>query len=263
MLHCALGRREKIDRARAELLASAEPVQAELAAHPGHARAELLADLFARLLGTKTPPGLSSRRRSLFEDVARSRAEGVAYIASGIWRRLIQLESLEPTSADPLAEVLGELVESPVVLHYLEYEARGLALRAAADRLRAALDRRFPGFRAGSDHALVDRAVLSQAGLDLSRLVVDYHASGHLRRLARRRPESGSPVLELEAEPGRGRYGETGRRGGYGFIVDERYEDGHAIGVLCSPWHDGEEYRTSKPWLVWVLECAGEIARGR
>lgn len=46
-------------------------------------------------------------------------------------------------------------------------------------------------------------------------------------------------------------------------MFDERYEGGHAVGVLCSPWHDGEAYRTKKPWLAWVLECAGEIARGR
>lgn len=261
-MHCALRQREKTDRARAELMASAKTVLEELAAHPDNPRARLLADLFARLLGADAPAGLSSRCQSLFEDVARSRGEGVAYIASGLWRRLIQLESLEPDRALVLAEILAQLLESPVVLHYCEHEARSLALHAAADRLGAALDQRFPGFRGWSERALIDRSVFDQVGLDLSGLDADFYPSGHLRRLSRRQAKRGSPVLELDAEPGRGRYGETGRQGGYGFMVDERYEDGHAVGVLCSPWHDGEEYRSKKPWLAWVLECGGEIARG-
>ena len=70
---------------------------------------------------------------------------------------------------------------------------------------------------------------------------------------------NGGVKLTLGPRPGRGSFDQTGSRGGYGFAVGETYEDGHACGMLCSPWHDGEEYRQPKDWMMWVLENVSEI----
>lgn len=260
-MSCTLETRKTSRRADDELKASADSVLEELSAHPERLRARLFADLFARLLPKEAPTLLLSGRTSVLEDIEQSRAEGVAYIASALWRRMIQLESLDAARGSALATVLCELIPSSVVLFYFEHEARTRGLVLAAERFAEALDRRFPEFRVTSEKARITRAVLEDAGIDLSKLDADFYASGQLRSLARRGPKAGAPVLELEDLPGRGRYGETGRQGGYGFMVNERYEDGYAQGTFFSPWHDGEDYRTEKPWLVWVLENASEIAR--
>ncbi len=261
MTSCTIHRTSRIDRAKEELAASAESVLEELRARPEKERARLFADLFARLLGESAPTELHTHRQSVLGDAERSRTEGIASISSALWRRLIELEGLDAQRADVLAEVLGALIEAPAVLSYFEFEASAHGLSNAARILAEALDARFPGFVETRARLPITRDVLEGAGLDLSGLQVQFHSTGHLRRLAPRSAGRGAPTLELDSEPGRGRYGQTGKRGGYGFLVSERYEAGHASGTFCSPWHDGEEYQNAKPWLVWVLECASEIAK--
>ena len=251
------------DRAEAELGASAQSIVEEIERDPGKPRARLFADLFARLLGPEAPPVLLEHRQDVLIDPESSRREGIASISSSLWRRLLQLDALDAARAHVLSEVLAALLDAPAVLYYFEYEANARGHSSAAAIFASALDARFPAFRSQADGMLITLDLLRSAGVDLDGLRVELHPSGHLRRLAPRGSGKGAPTLELDARPGGGRYGETGKRGGYGFLISERYEAGHASGTLCSPWHDGDEYREAKPWLVWVLECASEIAKPR
>jgi hypothetical protein len=191
-----------------------------------------------------------------------ARREGVGPIAAGLWNQLIELEALSAPRAAVIARALAAVVTSPAQLFFFEHQAAGLRLEEATRSFAAALDRQHPNFRPRRSRLKIERALLEDAGFDLARLDASFHPDGHLRALS---PPPGidGPRLELDPTPGRGRYSETGKRGGYGFVVEERYADGHARGVLCSPWHDGEEYRTPKEWLIWVLECVGEIASRR
>lgn len=260
---CRIEGWENEERARRELEGSAMTVVEAVRAEPENVRARLCADLFVRLLGPEAPALLGEVRTSLLLDVARSREEGFLHLAAGLWRRLKQLGALNEARGSALAEVLGELIGAPGVLFAFAYEAQSSGLRPTARHLNAALDRRFPDFRAQADRWVIDRELLVSVGIELDHLDHEFHPNGHLRHLRPRGAMAGAPVLELEERPGRGRYGETGKQGGYGFIVDERYEGGQVTGTLNSPWHDGETYANPKPWLVWVLECAAEIAGHR
>ncbi|MCC7386422.1 MAG: hypothetical protein IT384_31580 [Deltaproteobacteria bacterium] len=248
--------------AESEIRESASTLDAHLAEHPEQRRAQLLAGFVSALLGDEAPDRLRRHGLSVVEHAEEARREGVGAIASGLWNRLIALEALTPERAETIAVALAAMMTSPAQLFFFERQAADLKLEGAARHFGGALDQRHPDFRRDRRRLKIDRALLEDAGVELARLNVSFYADGHLHTLS---PQIGTdgPCLDLDPAPGRGRYSETGKRGGYGFIVEERYEDGCAVGQLFSPWHDGDEYRTPKEWLIWVLECASEIASRR
>lgn len=255
-------RSDQLARAESEIRETASTLDAHLAEHPEQRRAQLLAGFVCGLLGDEAPDRLRRHGLSVVDHAEEARQEGVGAIASGLWSRLLELEALTPERAETIARALAAMLTSPAQLFFFERQATDQKLDRAARCFAAALDQRHPDFRRRRGTLKIDRALLEDAGFDLARLEVSFYGDGHLRSLSPRAGTDG-PCLELDEKPGRGRYSETGKRGGYGFIVEERYEDGCAVGQLFSPWHDGEDYRTPKEWLIWILECVGEISSRR
>jgi hypothetical protein len=234
-------------QAAGEHLESARIVEGALDDPAQAARARLLADLLFAACGPSCPPRLAAERTLLVSHAAAARSAGVGALGAKLWWRLAAL----------VAERLAVLIDTPAALYFLEHDAHARGLARAAAHFGEARRARFRTF--DPEHARIDEALLSSVGiaLDAPGVHVERARDRSITSLAR-------DGLRLSITGTRtGVYGEEGRRGGYGYLVRERYERGAARGMLCSPWHDGEEYVTEKPWLVWVLECAGTIARPR
>ena len=93
------------------------------------------------------------------------------------------------------------------------------------------------------------------------RVQIDYHASGHLARVAVHLDDLHEGELELAEIPGSGHFRIVEKRGGYGTMIREDYRDGGIVTTLNTPWHDGEESISIRPWTRWVEECLAELAR--
>jgi hypothetical protein len=93
------------------------------------------------------------------------------------------------------------------------------------------------------------------------RAKITYHPSGHLAKVAVYFDDLHHGSLELSEVPGSGRYQIIEKRGGYGTMITEEYRDGGVITTLNTPWHDGEESITKRPWTRWVEENLADLAR--
>lgn len=228
----------------AALAKSARTVAKRLRDHPGEPRALFLHALLAQLRDDAPP-----------QDVALDAADraSVCGVVCGMWREMVAHEALTPARAHILATQIAALSSAPAVCFVLAHEARSLGCVAAAD----ALMRDHASFVARAATLPMDRALLDALGIDVFAARVRWHDDGHLAELAKDKR-----ALQLDAQPGSGRYVEEGKRGGSGFAVQERYERGAARGTFYSPWHDGEEYANEQPWLAWVSACAVTVLKG-
>ncbi|MCC7069984.1 MAG: hypothetical protein IT383_01595 [Deltaproteobacteria bacterium] len=227
------------------------------------ARARILAELLDALLGDDTPSAVRAaaqelRRRPLAHEAGAARAGGVARLASMLWRMLLEHGALTDARAHILATRLARWLDDARVLLLFEHEAASKQLEGARRVLHHAVASRRPGLLARAQRLPIDRALLARLDLGAD-VVARYHDNGHLACLHVRGREA--PRLELARAPGSGSFRDEGSRGGSRYATSESYRDGHACGMFFSPWHDGDEYRQPIPWLLWVIECAGTIAR--
>jgi hypothetical protein len=93
------------------------------------------------------------------------------------------------------------------------------------------------------------------------RVVIAYHRSRHLRRVAITIDKLHHGELVLTERPGSGQFTIVEKRGGYGTMIREAYRDGGVVMTLNTPWHDGEESIHAKSWTRWVEESLAELAR--
>lgn len=114
---------------------------------------------------------------------------------------------------------------------------------------------------AGTRAGLIDAAYVPDALVDDTRCTIAYHPSGHLQRVAVDIDDLHRGTLELAEAPGAGSFTFIEKRGGYGTMINDRYRDGAIVTTLNTPWHDGEESRSERPWTRWVEECLAELAR--
>lgn len=238
------------------LARTARTLARHLRRHPDEPRALFMSDLFAELcVGVAGAPNLP-RADVALHDVADKAS--VAHVLCEMWRDFVRTKELTSARAEILARRLAPMSSVAAGLFILADEARALDCTEAAHHFDAALAARFAGFVARAPTLKIDRALLESLGLviDANDAHVRYHEDGHLAVLERDKRK-----LTLASRPGSGTYCEEGKRGGYGFAVDERYSDGHARGVLFSPWHDGEPYAHQQPWLCWVSACAATVLR--
>jgi hypothetical protein len=240
---------QKIDAA---LLKSARIVAQRLAGHPREPRARYLGDLLAELCADLPGAPPLARRAVALRSAADRRTAGS--IMLGMWREITANGALDDARAHALARRIADTVDAAAVLFIIANEAREHEHEAAATVLMDRLASHHAAFLAGAPALRIDRPLLESLGLPIAKAQVKWHDDGHLASLS-----AGGRVLQLDAVPGSGSYREEGRRGGYGFAIDERYRAGHAHGTFCSPWHDGEEYATKQPWLSWVSACAATV----
>lgn len=260
---CGAGSEKARARAEAEqqLVDTVRTLAKELPAHPERKVGPLFADLFSALPGVEAPEIVHAAARSAREARADPDARATFFaLVTQLWHFLRASGALDAGRARVLAERLGPCADHPALLFYLEADAAAHGLPEARSAFAAELDRRFPAFRRGRGHAAVDGALLEALGATPQRapgLALTLHPGGQLAAL--RAPGEGGPELTLERAGGRGRFTHTGRRGGYGFHVDERYADGQVHATLYSPWHDGATCSEDREWVCWVLECVGAI----
>lgn len=232
----------------AALLQSARTLANHLRDHPNEPRALFMAAMFAALCeGVPRAPSLPRDDVTLLDAHDRASVRGVV---CGMWREMVAHQALTPARASIIATRLLAIDVEPAVCFLLAHEARALGCVDAAD----ALLRDHAPFVAHASKLKIDRALLDALGLDVVGARVRWHSDGHLAELSKEKRS-----LELDARPGSGRYAEEGKRGGYGFAVRERYQQGAARGTFNSPWHDGEEYADEQPWLAWVSACMATV----
>lgn len=87
-----------------------------------------------------------------------------------------------------------------------------------------------------------------------------FHASGHLASIHVPGTRKHNGRLDLDAQPGAGRFTFTSHAGGMGFYIEEEYRDGEVHTTFCSPWHDGEQSSEPMPWREWVDTALASLA---
>ncbi len=254
-------RQEARELAEQELRDTVKTLAETLPEHPDRPVGALFAQLFSTLPGLEAPALLHAAAKGA-RAARRDPDARRTFFALGVklWTRLLEAGALDAGRARVLAECLAPCAELPALLFLLECDAAGHSLPEAAAAFAGELDRRFPAFRRRRGQAAVDRPLLSALGAtpeDTPGLELALHPNGALASL--RVPGEKGPSLTLDAAGGSGRYSHTGKRGGYGFHVDERYSKGAVHTTLYSPWHDGSEGDEAKEWVVWVLECIGSV----
>jgi len=263
---CSVQRDATREKARAkvheELLETATTITDHLATEPGSLKALMLADLLAALLDADAPEALrdGAARVPKVPPEAEERATFFA-LGAGLWRRLASDDVLDVDAATIIASRIAPCGDEPALLFMLQREAEEKQLTDAAAAFTRELSARFPAFARRRDRLPITRELLAFIGVDDSvrGLGLSFHGDGHLACLSA--PGRGGPTLTLDRVPGAGHFKHEGSRGGSGFIVDERYEQGAVHTEVFSPWHDGTEYATKTDWVVWVLQCATTVAQ--
>jgi hypothetical protein len=223
--------------------------------HPPPPASALLADLFASLPGVRVPDAVTALAhqagRALHDADARATffSLGVA-----LWNRLSAHQALSRERALVLAERLAPCAKFPELLFFLECDADTRGFDEVRAVFAATLDEHFPRFRATRGTATFGLRLLEAVGATHDAITLELDDDGQLKRALKN-----GVVLHLSA-PGTGSFTQTGKRGGYGFHVSEKYEGGAVHTTLCSPWHDGAESSENKEWVCWVLECLSALA---
>lgn len=216
----------------------------------------LLADLFAELPGvpaSKTLQDAAARTATALQD---TEARAVFFsLGLQLWNRLSATNALSRERARVLATRLAPCAGFPQLLFFLERDADARGFDDVKAVFAGELDDAFPSFRAQRGVSTFGLPLLHALGATRDGIDVKLDSNEQLKRLS---VKNGGPTLNLTA-PGVGTFSETGKAGGYGFAVGEKYEAGAVHTTFCSPWHDGEESTEKKEWVCWVLECIGSI----
>ncbi|MCC6999457.1 MAG: hypothetical protein IT370_32910 [Deltaproteobacteria bacterium] len=150
-------------------------------------------------------------------------------------------------AAEPvLARRLTELPARPAMLVLLAIRMDELGQAATREVLLAALR----ALDARLAQGMIDASFVPEALHSVAR----YHASGHLAEVVVAGGPRHQGKLVLAEAFGAGKLWVMGHRGGSGFVIDERYEDGQVLTTFNSPWHDGVESREAMPWARWVAQ---------
>jgi hypothetical protein len=219
----------------------------------------LLADLFAALKGTASDAGSSLQEAAARAELALQDASARAtFFSLGVqlWQRLAGGGALTAARAEVLAPRLARCARFPALLFWLECDARTRGLDDAARLFATELDEAFPRFRAHRGRGTFEPELLDAVGAGALSLELQH---GVLREASV--DDGRSRTSLVITGPGEGRFASSGKRGGYGFIVDERYSGGAVHTTLYSPWHDGSESREEREWVCWVLECLGSLTQ--
>ena len=215
----------------------------------------LLADLFSALPGVPASKTLAAAAERTATALQSADARAVFFsLGVQLWNRLGASKALSRERALVLATRLAPCARFPALLFFLEQDARARGFDESAQAFGDELDEAFPSFRAARGVATFGLPLLEALGATRAALKLKLDEHGDLKRIGF---ENG--VTLTITGPGEGSFSETGKRGGYGFHVGERYSGGQVHTTLCSPWHDGEESSATKEWVCWVLECISSI----
>jgi len=248
----------------AELTACADNVATALRdAHADRAmrlRAQALAHVYDALLD-EAPAAVvaaaarfAADRTDAIDDAVRE--AGIGAVVASQWRALVLQRGLTPARATALATHLATWLAPAELLVVFAHEAEGSGLVDAARVLLDAAKRRCPG-SLGPSACRIDRALLSATGeaLDHPGVGCVFDDDGALTLIETAGFSLHGNGARLRIGDGGGDFHQQGYRGGSGFVVDECWRDGAAQGVLCSPWHDGEDVARREPFVVWALGC--------
>lgn len=217
----------------------------------------LLADLFAALPGVPVSKALQEAAARTATALQDSDARAVFFsLGVQLWNRLGATDALSRERAKVLATRLAPCARFPELLFFLEQDARSRGFDDVETLIAAELDDAFPSFRAQRGVATFSLPLLDALGATRDGLDVKLDEHQQLKRLSVK--GKGGPTLTITSA-GVGTFSETGKSGGYGFAVGEKYERGAVHTTFCSPWHDGEESTQEMEWLCWVLQCIGSI----
>ncbi|MFT3713158.1 MAG: hypothetical protein QM817_36350 [Archangium sp.] len=223
---------------------------------PPPAASALLADVFASLPGLRVPDAVTAlahqAARALHDADARA---SFFSLGLALWNRLSAHEALSRERAMVLAERLAPCARFPHFLSFLESDAKARGFDDVSAVLAEARLENFASFV--PETATFGLHLLEAVGATHDSIELELDDHEQLKRAMKN-----GVALHLTS-PGAGSFTQTGKRGGYGFYVSEKFENGQVISTLCSPWHDGEESLEPKDWVRWVLECLASLTAGQ
>jgi hypothetical protein len=225
------------------------------------------------------PPAMreaSKRLRALRETlgpeafVRRARNEGSQGLMISLWNGARGAKMGQAAYPALLARIVEMSDGVPDLLRlYMSLTEQEADLRS---RVLAAIRKQEPAFSLDTP-CRIDASLLPEAPRydekKKTGMRAEYYPGGQLKRLAaydeamlkRSRqsrsivaPDGAIAFLALDEKPGSGRYARLVFRGGYGRLDHETYRDGAVHCVINSPWHDGVEGETKRPWVEWVLQ---------
>jgi hypothetical protein len=228
-----------------------------LRAEPGDFKAMLMADVVSEIDPDRDPTLIAhgQRFRELRGDgwEARARTLGLDALLFNLCEGM-HGRGIGRAALPVLARRAGEISADPLTLALLGDRMRELAEHVVATGLARALEERAPDVAAG----WIDRSFVPTALVDSPHVTLRYHPSGALAHAEIDSHRINCGALQLGCRAGSLYY--TGRRGGSGYAVSERYAGGAIHSTLCTPWHDGEESSETFPWYRWAAESLAKLA---
>ena len=242
-----------------------------LLAEPRSFKSALMAELLLDVNGNVLPvpselvtlsQGAAAERQKVGEDRYWKQVDsGFVEFASQLWMALAKERTLFASRAEALARAIVLAAATPVAPLQLAANSDKQGWTEAAAILRKAITRLRPAF---DDPApKIDTTFLPIPSVETSQdgFFATFYESGHLQEAGtRHKKKLVGPRLQLDEQPGSGRFQHEGSQGGSGFVTDERYVNGAVEGTFNSPWHDGESYREVTPFALWAGQCLNSIA---
>lgn len=242
------------ERAERQILDSIETLATELPTAVDRPLGALLAALFSELGVVPDVVRDAARSAATARELPDVRQRFFALV-SRFWDFLGESDALGAERARVIASHLARCADHPALLFFFERDATSRGLSAASRCFARELALRFPHFRRQRQRAVIDRTLLELLGAPAE--LLRFHSNGHLASFAV--PVRDGPSLTLDARPGSGRFSQVGKRGGSGFVIDERFSAGRVHTTFNSPWHDGVESSEPGEWVCWVLQNVGTI----